>query len=287
MSGMSTILRDEAVKAAWIMEVSESDTPTEIRLEVEARPQYFAKDATPNLPCAPNTIPTCTWWWDNVNGEIPCEHMPFERGMSTEDVLRWNPSITAYCGNYLTGPSYCVEAPILQHAPTDDNGSQLHDWNPSVGTDCSGLWANSYVCISVIGHNPGTTTATVPPPTTTAPGPSPTQPGLVTTCTSFYKVQAGDTCQTIAQQKYPYINSVTLFTRWNPAVGSNCDNLLNGYYYCIPTELHQPMPGIINTCKRYYEQQYGITAAQFTRWNPLVGSSCGSLWERYFFCIGV
>jgi spore germination protein YaaH len=86
--------------------------------------------------------------------------------------------------------------------------------------------------------------------------------------------------------------------RWNPAIGSTCSSLLTGYYYCVATELHQPMPGIINTCKRYYQvktgdtcwtiqQKYGITAAQFNRWNPLVGSSCGSLWEGYFICVGV
>jgi LysM repeat protein len=180
--------------------------------------------------------------------------------------------------------------------------TQFTTWNPTVGSTCNGIWANAYVCVSIIGHTPNptttTTTTTVPPPTTTAPSPSPTQSGLVKTCTSFYKAQAGDTCQTIAQQKYPYINSLTLFTRWNPAVGSNCNNLLPGYYYCVATELHQPMPGIISTCKRYYQvkagdtcwsiqQQYGITATQFNRWNPRVGSSCSSLWERYFICIGV
>ncbi|KAI9375023.1 hypothetical protein BJX61DRAFT_550312 [Aspergillus egyptiacus] len=363
---------------------------------VEGRPRYFLKDATPNLPADPNTISTCTWWWDNVDGAIPCEDMPFEWGISMEDFLRWNPSITADCGNYLTGRSYCVEAPAggneppptttttsTEPTPTDGNGvetplptqpgmvddcdsfyyvevgdscaaiaadssittaqlvewnpsigsdctglwadtyvcpgmvddcdefyfvevgdscaaiasehgisqSQFRDWNPSVGTDCAGLWANNYVCVSVVGHSPGTTT-------TTTTRPSPTQSGLIKTCTSFYQAQPGDTCQTIARQKYPYINSLPLFTRWNPAVGSNCNGLLDGYYHCVATELHQPMPGIIDTCKRYHQvkagdscwsiqQQYGITAAQFNRWNPLVGSSCGSLWERYFVCTGV
>ncbi|KAL4879468.1 hypothetical protein BJY04DRAFT_220064 [Aspergillus karnatakaensis] len=176
--------------------------------------------------------------------------------------------------------------------------AQFTRWNPTVGTSCGGIWANAYVCVSIVGHAPNPTTTTAPPPTTTGTGPSPTQPGIVGTCTAFYKAQAGDTCQTIAQQKYPYINLLSLFQRWNPAVGSNCNGLLTGYYYCVATELHQPMPGIISTCRRYYQvkagdscwsiqQQYGITAAQFSRWNPLVGSSCTSLWERYFVCIAV
>ncbi|KAL4864654.1 hypothetical protein BDV12DRAFT_8975 [Aspergillus spectabilis] len=112
--------------------------------------------------------------------------------------------------------------------------TQFITWNPAVGNTCGGIWADTYVCVSIIGHNPnpsttGTTTTTMQPPTTTAPapGPSPTQAGLIGTCTSFYKAQAGDTCEIIAQQKYPYVYSVPLFVRWN---SSNCANLLPNYY---------------------------------------------------------
>ncbi|KAL5046170.1 hypothetical protein BDW71DRAFT_182252 [Aspergillus fruticulosus] len=58
------------------------------------------------------------------------------------------------------------------------------------------------------------------------------------------------------------------------------------------------MPGIVSNCKRYYQvkagddcwsiqQRYGITAAQFNLWNPMVGSSCGSLWQGYFVCVAI
>ncbi|KAL2814993.1 hypothetical protein BJX63DRAFT_391096 [Aspergillus granulosus] len=160
--------------------------------------------------------------------------------------------------------------------------AQFTTWNPTVGSTCGGIWADAYVCVSIINHSPEptttTTTSTTQPPTTTAPGPSPTQSGIIKTCTSYYQAQAGDTCQMIIQEKYPYVNSLTLFVRWNPAVGSSCGNLLAGFYYCVATELHQPMPGIVNNCKRYYQvkagdtcwsiqQQYGITAEQLDRWN--------------------
>ncbi|KAL4873621.1 hypothetical protein BDV12DRAFT_207473 [Aspergillus spectabilis] len=354
---------------------------------------HLLNSPTPNLPYDPNTSEYCSWWWDN-DSTASCQE---------------NPSITAQCGNFKQGFSYCVEAfgepipttttrttsvpttdptststeptstsplsnrietplpiqpgmvdncdafhfftawnptvgsscggiwadayvsvSIIGHSPgsttttappeptTPPNGietpfpiqpgivdncdafhfAQFTRWNPTVGTTCGGIWADAYVCVSIISHapNPTTATTTAPPPTTTGTGPSPTQSGIVNTCVSFYKAQAGDTCQTIAQQKYPYINSLTLFQRWNPAVGANCNGLWTGYYYCVATELHQPMPGLITTCRRYYQvkagdscwsiqQQYGITAAQFNRWNPLVGSNCGSLWERYFICI--
>jgi LysM repeat protein len=171
--------------------------------------------------------------------------------------------------------------------------------NPHIGADCSGLWLGYYVCVSIIGDDPDppvTTTTTTTTTNTTPAGPSPTQSGLVESCTSFYQAQPGDTCQAITQQKYPYIYLVSLFVRWNPAVGSSCSNLLTGYYYCVATELHQPMPGTVANCRGYHhvkagdscwaiQQQYGITAAQFNAWNPLVGSSCGSLWQGYFICV--
>ncbi|KAL4860890.1 hypothetical protein BDV12DRAFT_204586 [Aspergillus spectabilis] len=177
--------------------------------------------------------------------------------------------------------------------------AQFLEYNAQISADCSGLWLGYYVCVSIIGEDPvpttttTTTSRTTSTTTTTATGPSPTQSGLIETCTSYYQAQAGDTCQEIIQDKYPYINSLPLFVRWNPAVGSSCSNLLAGYYYCVATELHQPMPGIVANCRRYYQvkagdtcwtiqQQYGITAAQFNRWNPLVGASCSSLWQRYF-----
>ncbi|KAL3443567.1 hypothetical protein BJX65DRAFT_285046 [Aspergillus insuetus] len=182
--------------------------------------------------------------------------------------------------------------------------ANFYNWNPAVGSSCGSLWLGYYVCVGTSTSQSTTTTtttttkSTTTATTTTATGPSPTQSGLVKTCTSFYKAAAGDTCDVIAKQKYPYINSIPLFVRWNPAVGDSCTNLLSGYYYCVATDLHQPMPGIINSCKRYYQvkagdtcfsiqQKYGITAAQFNYWNPTVGSSCTSLWQGYFVCIGV
>lgn len=37
---------------------------------------------------------------------------------------------------------------------------QFVDWNPSVGSLCSGLWLDAYKCISIIGHTPTTPTLT-------------------------------------------------------------------------------------------------------------------------------
>lgn len=45
-------------------------------------------DDRPNFPFDPNTIESCAWWWDH-NGEIPCEEMPAEWGITMEEFLSW------------------------------------------------------------------------------------------------------------------------------------------------------------------------------------------------------
>lgn len=48
-------------------------------------------------------------------------------------------------------------------------GAQFLAWNPSAGKDCTGLWANAYVCVSIVGHEPSKTTSPAPQPTPTKP----------------------------------------------------------------------------------------------------------------------
>jgi hypothetical protein len=70
-------------------------------------------------------------------------------------------------------------------------------WNPAVGDDCSGIWAKTYYCVGI----PGTPTApvtTVTPSSTGAPKPSPTQEGLIDSCTDFYYAVANDSCEKIS-----------------------------------------------------------------------------------------
>ncbi|KAF3389261.1 LysM domain-containing protein [Penicillium rolfsii] len=176
-------------------------------------------------------------------------------------------------------------------------------WNPAVGSDCSGIWAKTYYCVGV----PGTPTGN---PSTTTPtgGPSPTQDGIISTCSRFYQAVAGDTCDKIAA-KYGTFSTAD-FIAWNPAVGEFCSGLQVGYYYCVgipstPTTTTTPtgpaptQTGIISTCNRYHKavdgdscagivKQYGtFTLDQFLAWNSAVGADCGGLWLGYYYCIGV
>lgn len=187
-------------------------------------------------------------------------------------------------------------------------------WNPAVGSDCTGLWANTYYCVGI----PGTPTS--PPATTTTPGnskPSPTQDGLAKDCTTFYKAVSGDTCDKIVNKYGTF--TFQDFLKWNPAVGSDCSSLQAGTYYCVgvpgtptqkpsttsttkPTDPSKPNPtqdGLISSCNRFYKAKAGdtcakivdaygtFTVATFIEWNPAVHSDCSGLWADTYYCVGI
>ncbi|KAL4820370.1 hypothetical protein BDW67DRAFT_172612 [Aspergillus spinulosporus] len=114
--------------------------------------------------------------------------------------------------------------------------SQLFSWNPNLRSDCSGLWSEYYICVSIVGVNPTTTTRTTTKTTTTTKGngvstPTPIQAGMTSSCNKFHKVVSGDQCATIASKA-----GITLasFVKWNPGIGgSACSSLWLGYYVCI------------------------------------------------------
>lgn len=128
--------------------------------------------------------------------------------------------------------------------------AEFYTMNPSVGTDCSGLNAGTYYCVST---NPGgqlpvytdtgsgtlsfvtTFSGWVSETTTTAKPtgvvtPSPIQTGMVNNCNKFYDIQSGDSCAAI-QSSYS-ITFAQLYS-WNPAIGSNCQYLDVGDYICV------------------------------------------------------
>ncbi|KAK3906031.1 LysM domain-protein [Staphylotrichum tortipilum] len=74
---------------------------------------------------------------------------------------------------------------------------QLHAWNPAIGgTSCNGLWANAYVCVSIIGH-------TLTPTNAAGNGiatPTLIQDNMTRSCRAFYKAVSGDTHDSIARR---------------------------------------------------------------------------------------
>jgi len=186
--------------------------------------------------------------------------------------------------------------------------SEFTAWNPQVGATCGGLWAEVYVCISIVGHTPAPTTPTNPGNGITTP--TPIQPGMVNNCDSFYLTKSGDQCGTIASAKGI---SLSQFQQWNPTVGAACGGLWGNAYVCISTIGHTPTPvnpgngintpapiqnGMTTSCSKFHfvaagqncdsiSRQYGISLSNFVKWNPAVGSACAGLWGSTWACIAV
>ncbi|KAL8692318.1 MAG: hypothetical protein Q9218_002635 [Villophora microphyllina] len=244
-------------------------------------------------PVPPDTIKDCTFYYDSQPGDT-CDSIAANWGISTQDFVRYNPSTKSDCSGLVIGTSYCVE---------ENNG------NGPVITTTSGA------------TTPVTTTApspTAPSPvqsginaqSPTGPSvPSPHQDGIIASCTKYYKVVSGDTCQKIVDKFGTF--TIDQFAKWNPAVGgADCPGLWLGYQYCIevpgetkpaattsktvPSSPSGPTPtqsGIISSCTKYYKVVSGDTCqgisdkfgtfsvADFGKWNPAVGGAdCSGLW---------
>ncbi|KAI1202455.1 hypothetical protein F5X97DRAFT_319141 [Nemania serpens] len=114
--------------------------------------------------------------------------------------------------------------------------------------------------------------------------------------------------------------SVQDFISWNPVVGADCSGIQVGHEYCVERNYGLPPPsgtttsgtsqptgsvpspvqeGIIATCTSYYKAVSGddcgkivakfgsFTFADFLKWNPAVGETCGGLWLGYNYCVAV
>lgn len=94
--------------------------------------------------------------------------------------------------------------------------SEFTTWNADIGGQaCTGLWRDTYVCVSVIGHEPKPTPSK-PDNGIAIATPSPFQPGMVDNCNKFYKVTRGDSCASISSKHDIQIKD---FTTWNPDIG--------------------------------------------------------------------
>ncbi|KAK4143426.1 uncharacterized protein C8A04DRAFT_37436 [Dichotomopilus funicola] len=208
--------------------------------------------------------------------------------------------------------------------------SNLLAWNPALHSDCSGLYDGWWLCISVrpssnidIGWTTTegsvdipTITANYTPTTFPAIDPSftasPTQPGIVSGCLSYYQAKDGDTCHNIVDGT---ILTEADFFAWNPALNNVCTGLWVNYWYCVagpsgyaitafpptvasPTLPAPTPPNQIATCKKWYQRDgescaeiaamFGtFSEADFKGWNVNVGSGCTNLVDGWWYCVGV
>ncbi|KAI0439810.1 hypothetical protein F4803DRAFT_529643 [Xylaria telfairii] len=310
-----------------------------------------------NGPVDPKTDPDCTYYDTAYDSSNDCAYFEEWWGLSHTDFVAWNPSVKSDCSGLVVGNSYCVEVtrkpttttsggttPTAspKPSPTQDGliescttfykavkkdtcdkvvelygtftKAQFIEWNPAVGDDCSGIWADTYYCVGI----PGTPTTRPTSTPTGTPKPSPTQEGLIESCTTFYKAVKDDTCDKIVSAYGTFTKAE--FIKWNPAVGNDCLALWAATYYCVgipgtpttrpttttttatSTGTPKPSPtqeGLISSCVRFYKavkddtcdkivSNYGtFTKAQFIQWNPAVGSDCLGLWAETYYCVGI
>ncbi|KAF7555932.1 hypothetical protein G7Z17_g1810 [Cylindrodendrum hubeiense] len=193
---------------------------------------------------------------------------------------------------------------------------QFNKWNTKLGSNCGGLWADAYACVSIIGHDPTPskpTTTTKVSPTNGIKTPSPIQDGMAKNCNKFHMIRTTTTCTSIRDY---YHLPLADFYKWNPAVGTKCQALLVNYYVCVsvvgwkpptPTApdkgngIATPTPfqtGMTKNCNKFHlvkktttcasiQNYYKITMADFYKWNPAIGSKCTALWADNNVCVGV
>ncbi|KAL8351485.1 hypothetical protein RB598_006322 [Gaeumannomyces tritici] len=186
--------------------------------------------------------------------------------------------------------------------------AQLFAWNSGVKSDCSGMWGNVYVCVGIIGQQPPTTTK---PPGNGIATPTPTQPGMVNNCDKFYFVPTGEACSSVLSKNGI---SLTQFSAWNSGVKSDCSGMWGNVYQCVSIVGHEPptgtnpgngvstptpfQTGMVTNCKKFHKvaenqncdtisKQYGISIANFIKWNPAAKSDCTGLWKDTYACVGL
>ncbi|KAK0616348.1 hypothetical protein B0T14DRAFT_395737, partial [Immersiella caudata] len=141
----------------------------------------------------------------------------------------FQPGISDSCSGF-----YLTKKGDTCNTVADANGISLVDflsWNVGVGGQaCGNLWADTYVCVNVIGRQPPPPKPTPSRPETGVVTPQPIQRGMTDRCNAFYLVGQGDNCWTISQK---YGIAVELFLEWNPAAGSQCSGLWAGTYACV------------------------------------------------------
>ncbi|KAK3302800.1 LysM domain-containing protein [Chaetomium strumarium] len=235
---------------------------------------------TPAYPHDPNTTKYCAYWWDN-EGSIPCTLMPDTWSILLGDFLRWNPSITPTCENFVTGKSYCVEASgevTITLASPPSIGTTTSPATTGMATNCNRFHfvQKDQTCTDIAALYSITTAQFIqynPAVRAEYTGLWASIPGMVDYCNKFYYVKPGDTCDSIAfWNGVPGTQWVKL---WNN-LAKDCRSLQADTYACIGVIGGTPTPttttrgngivtptptqsGMVNNCKRFTYVRAGDT----------------------------
>lgn len=227
-------------------------------------------------------------------------------------ILPFAPGTRLDCVLYVNGADQFVDTTQGNACQNIASGwgvstDQLTNWNPSLNaSDPSCHFDPSYrYCVQQVPTPQNQAPATGPPQS-----PLPMRDGTWTNCTTYEDLTFGETCQMVLDG---YGITLAQFYAWNPAVGSNCQNLWTGYQYCVrtnssgasptvsspanPTPTAPVQAGQPTNCNRWYtavngdtcasvEQAGALSDALFKQFNPAVNSDCSGLWATYAYCIG-
>ncbi|KAK6337280.1 hypothetical protein TWF730_002686 [Orbilia blumenaviensis] len=262
-------------------------------------PDYDGEDSWPRtgdlvttlVPSPSSTTSRSTTTTPNIPG-------PTREG-TAENCNKWALSNTS-CANLLSQNGITI--------------AQFYAWNPTVNSDCTGMWPDYAYCVGVSGTSTTTTsrtTTTTSRVTTTSSGaiPGPTREGTIATCNKW---RLSDTsCANILSQEG--ITIAQLYA-WNPTVGPDCTGMWPDYAYCVgvsgattttsrvTTTSSGAIPGptregTVANCTRWklatnitcagILEEAGITIAQFYAWNSSVGPDCTNMWPDYAYCTRV
>ncbi|KZV65858.1 carbohydrate-binding module family 50 protein [Peniophora sp. CONT] len=294
-------------------------SPPQTSTATSATPTSTSAPLPTNI--ATGTITTgCTTYYTIQSGD-GCASIESTYSITLSEFITWNPEVNAQCTNIQLGLAYCVAGPAPTSSPTlpgtlagcsayytvqsgdtcavmESNFGvsldQIRQWNTEVDANCDNIQIGYGYCMA---------------------GPSVGSGSLLPSggCTDYYTVQPGDSCTVIETNKGI---SLDQFLTWNPEVNSQCSNIDAGVQYCVagpattattastsptstsaaaaPTGSGTITPG--QGCTQYYtvvsgdycgliDSNFGITIAQFIKWNPEIDADCTNLELGVQYCV--
>ncbi|ENH73458.1 hypothetical protein FOC1_g10008948 [Fusarium oxysporum f. sp. cubense race 1] len=229
--------------------------------------QFYRVQDT-RVPSQRGIASDCTFWDIVGDKSQNCAYFEDLYGLQHKVFVEYNPSVKDDCSGIQEGHSYCLE--VNHGLPRDDNPPKV-----------------------------SSTEGSKPEPTGDKK-PSPTQDGLIDTCTTFRMAKKGDTCAKIIAEYKTF--DFSDFFKWNPAIDKDCSGIWAGYWYCVgvpgtptspptittttsvkPTGPSKPtvtQEGLIESYASYHMAAKGETCAKivstygifnfdtFFKWNP-------------------
>ncbi|EGX87984.1 LysM domain protein [Cordyceps militaris CM01] len=219
----------DSMAAAWGLNVAtfQSLNPKAKCPQVIGGEEYCVVGTVTTVTGEPTTAPTTTSTKPATTTTETTTTTITGNGIATPSPLQRD--LVSNCNKFYFVKKGDICASIVEQCKIEL--SDFLEWNPRTGSDCSGLWADTYACVSVIGYvAKPKPTLTKPTPTGNGiPTPLPTQPGMTDGCNKFQFVNPGDTCQDVASRAGV---SLSDFLRWNPKAGSACSGLWANAYAC-------------------------------------------------------